>query len=151
MRGASSLCTTSKHARGLYRRLEHELRAAWDGLLRRCIPPVYIQALRELFAAVLLPDRRLRSLAQQPLAALPPGREGSRHLLYWYLEDCIKKRYGRGGLARAMRHASIHSHLLFLLESALALRAHRHHRRMANLLTRRSYAYTCCFWPHVTA
>jgi hypothetical protein len=41
---------------------------------------------------VLLPDRRLHFLTQQPLAALPPGREGARRLLYWHLEDCIKMR-----------------------------------------------------------
>lgn len=52
-----------------------------------------IEALREVFLAALLPDRKLRFLSQQPLAALPNSREGERRLLYWHLEDCIKKRY----------------------------------------------------------
>lgn len=51
-----------------------------------------IEALREVFLAALLPDRKLRFLSQQPLASLPNSREGERRLLYWHLEDCIKKR-----------------------------------------------------------
>ena len=58
----------------------------------RAVVGAAIDALRELFTVALLPDRRLRSLDQQPLASLPPGREGARRLLYWHLEDCIKKR-----------------------------------------------------------
>ena len=51
-----------------------------------------IEALREVFVAALLPDRKLRWLAQQPLAALEPGRQGEKRLLFWHLEDSIKKR-----------------------------------------------------------
>lgn len=56
-----------------------------------------VEALAELFRTVLLPDRKLLSLEQQPglLAGLPPGRDGERALLYWWVEDCIKKRYGQ--------------------------------------------------------
>lgn len=36
-----------------------------------------IEALREVFLAALLPDRKLRFLSQQPLASLPNSREGS--------------------------------------------------------------------------
>jgi ribosome biogenesis protein MAK21 len=49
-----------------------------------------IDALQELFLNVLLPDRRLVSLEARPAAALPQGKEGARHLLWWYVEDQIK-------------------------------------------------------------
>ena len=52
-----------------------------------------IDALKELFLVALLPDRRLKFFEQQPLAAVPGNKEGRKRLLYWYLEDCIKKRY----------------------------------------------------------
>ena len=51
-----------------------------------------IEALREVFLAALLPDRKLRFLSQQPLTSLPTSREGERRLLYWHLEYCIKRR-----------------------------------------------------------
>lgn len=47
---------------------------------------------REIFLTALLPDRKLRWLGQQPLAALPTGRDGERRLLLWTLEDAIKQR-----------------------------------------------------------
>ena len=52
-----------------------------------------MDALKELFKNVLLPPRRLLFLELQPLGALPEGRDGQRRLLYFYLEDAIKKRY----------------------------------------------------------
>ena len=58
----------------------------------RAVVGAAVEALRELFTVALLPDRRLRSLGQQPLGALPAGRDGARRLLYWHLEDCIKRR-----------------------------------------------------------
>eukprot|EP00897_Mesotaenium_endlicherianum_P007143 jgi/Mesen1/6457/ME000033S05757 len=56
---------------------------------------VAMDALRELFLMSLLPDRKLRYLAQQPLQALPAGEEGQRLLLFWYWEDFLKERYAR--------------------------------------------------------
>ncbi|KAL6757303.1 CBF/Mak21 family-domain-containing protein [Haematococcus lacustris] len=54
-----------------------------------------LEALQELFLAVLLPDgRRLKHLESQPLASLPSGKEGAKYLLWWFLEDQIKVRYG---------------------------------------------------------
>lgn len=41
----------------------------------------------------LLPDRKLKFFEQQPLTAVPATKEGSRHLLLFYVEDCLKKRY----------------------------------------------------------
>lgn len=41
----------------------------------------------------LLPDRKLVSFEDQPLAAVPSGKEGMRRLLYYYFEDQLKKRY----------------------------------------------------------
>ncbi|KAF5834970.1 CBF/Mak21 family-domain-containing protein [Dunaliella salina] len=52
-----------------------------------------IEALQELFCSVLLPDRKLVHFEQQPLHLLPAGKEGSKYLLWWYLEDQIKVRY----------------------------------------------------------
>ena len=58
-----------------------------------CVPVQAIDALKEIFLVALLPDRKLKFFEQQPLAAAPTNKEGSRHLLFWYVEDCLKKRY----------------------------------------------------------
>ncbi|KAI3423892.1 hypothetical protein D9Q98_009726 [Chlorella vulgaris] len=52
-----------------------------------------MDALKELFMSVLLPDRKLRYFEQQPLDKAEAGKEGERRLLYWLVEDGIKKRY----------------------------------------------------------
>ena len=52
-----------------------------------------IDALREVFAVALLPDRKLVSFEDQPLSAVPSGKEGLRCLLYYHFEDQLKKRY----------------------------------------------------------
>ncbi len=51
-----------------------------------------MDALKELFMSVLLPDRKLRYFEQQPLGKAEAGKEGERRLLYWLVEDGIKKR-----------------------------------------------------------
>ena len=56
------------------------------------LPEQAIEALREIFIAALLPDRKLRFFEEQPLAAVPAGKEGVRRLLYWHLEDQLKRR-----------------------------------------------------------
>jgi ribosome biogenesis protein MAK21 len=43
----------------------------------------------------LLPDRKLKFLAQQPLRLLYNSKEAASLLLYWYWEDCLKHRYER--------------------------------------------------------
>lgn len=50
---------------------------------------------QELFLTHLLPDRKLRVLEAQPLAALPPGKDGERRLLMWAVEDAVKSRYAQ--------------------------------------------------------
>ena len=40
----------------------------------------------------LLPDRKLRFFEEQPLARVPPGREGDRVLLQYVVEDAMKRR-----------------------------------------------------------
>eukprot|EP00850_Spirogloea_muscicola_P023741 SM000385S14619 [mRNA] locus=s385:504:8518:+ [translate_table: standard] len=61
-----------------------------------------MDALRELFVtrqsdhkpcSVILPDRKLRALSQQPLALLPGDEAGQRLLLFWAFEDYLKERY----------------------------------------------------------
>jgi ribosome biogenesis protein MAK21 len=52
-----------------------------------------MDALKELFLASLLPDRKLKFLAQQPLRLLYNSKEAASLLLYWYWEDCLKHRY----------------------------------------------------------
>lgn len=52
-----------------------------------------IDALKELFVASLLPDRKLKFLTQQPLQAHPDIYEAERLLFLWYWEDCLKHRY----------------------------------------------------------
>ncbi|CAM6039763.1 unnamed protein product [Sphagnum compactum] len=54
-----------------------------------------MDALKELFLASLLPDRKLKFLAQQPLRLLYNSKEAASLLLYWYWEDCLKHRYER--------------------------------------------------------
>lgn len=51
-----------------------------------------IDALKTLFLRSLLPDRRLVAFEKRPFGALPSGREGGQVLLYWLMEDGIKKR-----------------------------------------------------------
>ena len=67
-------------------------------ILRRCLDSdseclQAIDALKELFTTVLLPSRRLLFFEQHPLAALPAGNEGRHRLMYYYMEDAIKKRW----------------------------------------------------------
>ncbi|GAB4813011.1 hypothetical protein N2152v2_000057 [Parachlorella kessleri] len=72
-----------------------------DGLITMCaktqggrgVVGATMDALRELFTTVLLPDRKLRFFEQQPLGALGPGKEGERQLLYLLVEDAVKKKY----------------------------------------------------------
>ncbi|CAM6017455.1 unnamed protein product [Sphagnum balticum] len=54
-----------------------------------------MDALKELFLASLLPDRKLKFLGQQPLRLLYNSKEAASLLLYWYWEDCLKHRYER--------------------------------------------------------
>ncbi|ERN00655.1 CCAAT/enhancer-binding protein zeta [Amborella trichopoda] len=58
-----------------------------------------IDALRELFLMSLLPDRKLKYFFQQPLNFLPDTKDGYSLLLFWYWEDCLKKRFERFVLA----------------------------------------------------
>ena len=51
-----------------------------------------IDALREIFIVSLLPDRKLKFFQDQPVAAVPSNKEGMRCLLYFYVEDQIKRR-----------------------------------------------------------
>ncbi|XP_038681839.1 CCAAT/enhancer-binding protein zeta [Tripterygium wilfordii] len=53
------------------------------------------EALKELFVTSLLPDRKLKTLLQQPLNKLPESKNGYSLLLFWYFEECLKQRYER--------------------------------------------------------
>ncbi|KAK7389691.1 hypothetical protein VNO78_24949 [Psophocarpus tetragonolobus] len=53
------------------------------------------EALQELFIASLLPDRKLKTLIQQPLNHIPETKDGYSLLLFWYWEECLKQRYER--------------------------------------------------------
>uniref|UniRef100_A0A7N0TZJ5 CCAAT-binding factor domain-containing protein n=1 Tax=Kalanchoe fedtschenkoi TaxID=63787 RepID=A0A7N0TZJ5_KALFE len=55
---------------------------------------VGFDALGDLFLS-LLPDRKLKSLFQQPLNHLSETKDGNSLLLLWYWEDCLKQRYER--------------------------------------------------------
>ena len=53
-----------------------------------------IDALAEVFVVALLPDRKLRAFAEQPLSdSMAAGKPARRHLLYCHFEDCIKMRW----------------------------------------------------------
>ena len=55
-----------------------------------------IAALQELFRDALLPpDRKLRYFSEQPLAASAQGPHERKRLLYWHVEDLIKRAYSR--------------------------------------------------------
>lgn len=80
-----------------------------------------LHAAQELFTRFLLPDRKLRFLEQQPLAALGPasaplGRDGERRLLLWWTEDCVKRRYAQF-VAALEEHSK--DNLEFLKEKAM--------------------------------
>lgn len=53
------------------------------------------EALKEMFISSLLPDRKLRTLFQQPLNYLPDSKDGNSLLLFWHWEECLKQRYER--------------------------------------------------------
>ncbi|WCJ33430.1 CCAAT-binding factor [Euphorbia peplus] len=53
------------------------------------------EALKELFISSMLPDRKLKTLLQRPVDAVPETKDGYSLLLFWYWEDCLKKRYER--------------------------------------------------------
>ena len=59
-----------------------------------------LDALRELFTVTALPDRKLKYFDQQPLGLEGAGKVGEKRLLYWLVEDMVKKRY-RCVVARA--------------------------------------------------
>lgn len=80
--GLEGGCTLSKLYRWLNKAEHHQ----------REIILQAIDALKVLFTTILLPDRKLLFFEQQPLGALPEGKEGARRLLYYYMEDAIKKR-----------------------------------------------------------
>ncbi|KAL2555049.1 CCAAT-binding factor [Forsythia ovata] len=53
------------------------------------------EALKELFISSLLPDRKLKTLVQQPLNHLSDTKDGHSLLLFWHWEECLKERYER--------------------------------------------------------
>ncbi|KAI3716394.1 hypothetical protein L6452_23714 [Arctium lappa] len=53
------------------------------------------EALKEMFISSLLPDRKLRTLFQEPLNYLPDSKDGNSLLLFWHWEECLKQRYER--------------------------------------------------------
>lgn len=53
------------------------------------------EALKEMFVSSLLPDRKLKTLIQQPLNHLPESKDGNSLLLFWHWEECLKQRYER--------------------------------------------------------
>ncbi|GJT23912.1 CCAAT/enhancer-binding protein zeta [Tanacetum coccineum] len=53
------------------------------------------EALKEMFISSLLPDRKLKTLSQQPLDLLPESKDGNSLLLFWHWEECLKQRYER--------------------------------------------------------
>ncbi|KAG2496991.1 hypothetical protein HYH03_004996 [Edaphochlamys debaryana] len=79
-----------------------------------------LEALQELFATILLPDRKLRFLEQQPLQDLPPGRDGDKQLLLWWTEDCVKRRYAQ--FVEALQEHS-RDNLEFIKEKAMKVMA----------------------------
>ncbi|CAN4085120.1 unnamed protein product [Withania somnifera] len=54
-----------------------------------------LEALKELFVSSLLPDRKLKTLFQQPIDCIPDTKDGYSLLLFWYWEECLKQRYER--------------------------------------------------------
>ncbi|KAL2502974.1 CCAAT-binding factor [Forsythia ovata] len=49
------------------------------------------EALKELFISSLLPDRKLKTLVQQPLNQVSDTKDGYSLLLFWYWEECLKE------------------------------------------------------------
>ena len=103
-----------------------------------CVCAQAIDALKEIFLVALLPDRKLKFFEQQPLAAVPANKEGSRRLLLWYVEDCLKKRYSSfvTGLEECSR-----DNLEFLKDKAL--------KAMYDLLRSKSEQVRCLHLVYV--
>jgi ribosome biogenesis protein MAK21 len=78
-----------------------------------------IEALQELCLTVVLPDRKLKYLEQQPVDALPEGKEGKKQLLMWCVEDAVKRRYNM--LVTALEECT-RDNLEFLKEKATKVR-----------------------------
>ena len=51
-----------------------------------------VEAAAEVFASVLLPDRKLRTWGERDASQLPAGRTGQRTALFWAFEDALKDR-----------------------------------------------------------
>jgi len=79
-----------------------------------------IEALQELCLTVILPDRKLKFLEQQPVHSLPEGRDGRKRLLFWCVEDAVKRRYNM--LVTALEECT-RDNLEFLKEKATKVRA----------------------------
>ena len=54
-----------------------------------------ITALETLFRESLLPDRKLRYFSEQPLSVAASAPHERKRLMYWYVEDSIKRMYLR--------------------------------------------------------
>ena len=52
-----------------------------------------VDALKELFAEYLLPDRRLVGFDARPVHRVKLSKAGDKQLLYWWVEDSVKRRY----------------------------------------------------------
>ncbi|CAL8467747.1 g7285 [Coccomyxa elongata] len=98
------------------RSLDELLRWVGKSSGARAVAGQAIDALREIFIAALLPDRKLKFFEEQPIAAVPSNKDGMRRLLYFYVEDQIKRRYAAfvGMLEEASRE-----NLDFLKEKTL--------------------------------
>lgn len=59
----------------------------------RAVVGTALDALKELWLEVLLPDRKLKFFEQQPLGAIKSGKDHDRALMFWSYEDALKKRY----------------------------------------------------------
>ena len=59
----------------------------------RAVVGTALDALKEIWLEVLLPERKLNFFEQQPLGAIKSGKDHDRALLYWAYEDALKQRY----------------------------------------------------------
>lgn len=82
-----------------------------------------IEALQELCLTVILPDRKLKFLEQQPVQSLPDGKDGRKILLFWCVEDAVKRRYNM--LVTALEECT-RDNLEFLKEKATKVRPPSH-------------------------
>ena len=75
-----------------------------------------IEALQQMFISNLLPNRKLAYFGDQNLGGLGTGKDRKKRLLFYYMEDAVKKKYA---LFFTSRHEIIMRQLLHIAQACV--------------------------------